>query len=51
MRGDSGKDWEGDEGAERWDVCSQGTLRKYVGNVEEGCLGKGEGAGAYLKTL
>lgn len=26
-------------------------LRECVGNVEEGSLGKGKGAGAYLKTL
>lgn len=26
-------------------------LRECVGNVEEGSLGKGERAGAYLKTL
>lgn len=26
-------------------------LRECVGNVEEGSVGKGEGAGAYLKTL
>lgn len=27
------------------------TSQGCVGNVEEGSLGKGEGAGAYLKTL
>lgn len=26
-------------------------LRECVGNVEDGSLGEGEGAGAYLKTL
>lgn len=31
--------------------AAQKQLRECVGNVEEGSLGKGEGAGAYLKIL
>lgn len=41
LKGESGKDREGDEGADRWDVCSLETSQGMCGKCGGGECGKG----------
>lgn len=41
LKGESRKDWEGDEGADRWDVCSLETSQGMCGKCGGGEYGKG----------